>query len=432
MAGRWTRQQDATLRRRYRAGVPRQRIAAALSRSPDAVDARRRALGIPAHPRARSWSRAADDLVRAADAARLPLAEVARRLGRPAGAVRWRRQALGLQRRGARAWTPAEDQALGRAWPRGGDLARLGQRLGRSPAALRLRAVELGLVQPPRRRRWQPNEDRRLRTGYAQGLTCAAIAAPLPGRTAGAAAARARRLGLASYARRWTQQEEAQLLRLAEHGTSLEQAAGILVRTPQALRIRARRLGIQPPPTHRPPRRRRWTPADDELLTGRANLDPARLAVLLGRSEGAVRRRLAALGLRQGRERSPHHPIAARPRLTPAQQRLLAREYRSGNGRVLVSLANRLCLPPGAVKQLAAALLPTTTTAADPHPAPGRPVSAFATEIPRRSSGPPPTGSTPPPLARLDGVYKARDRTESADRASSHSAEVTERHRHPR
>jgi hypothetical protein len=379
MAGRWTRQQDTTLARRYRAGVPRQRIAAALGRSPDAVDARRRALGIPARPRTRPWSRAADDLVRAADAAGLPLAEVARRLGRPAAAARWRRHALGLQRRGARAWTPAEDQALGRAWPRGGgELARLGRRLGRSPAALRLRAVKLGLVQPPRRRRWQPDEDRRLRAGYAQGLTCAAIAADLPGRTAPAVAARARKLGLASYARRWTRQEEAQLLRLAEHGTSLEQVTGILVRTPQALRVRARRLAIQPPPTHRPPTRRRWTPADDKLLTGQANLDPARLAIQLGRSEAAVRRRLAALGLRQGHERSPHHPIAAGPRLTPAQQRLLAREYRPGNGRVLVSLANRLSLPPGAVKQLAAALLPTTTTAADPDPTPGRPAAGFA------------------------------------------------------
>ena len=385
MAGRWTRQQDATLARRYRAGVPRQRIAAALGRSPDAVDARRRALGIPARPPTRPWSRAADDLVRAADAAALPLAEVARRLGRPAGAVRWRRRALGLQRRGARAWTPAEDQALGRAGPRGGDLARLGRRLGRSPAALRLRAVTLGLVQPPRRRRWQPDEDRRLRAGYTQGLTCAAIAAHLPGRTAGAVAARARKLGLASYARRWTRQEDAQLRRLAEHGTCLEQVAGILVRTPQALRVRARRLGIRPPPTHRPPRRRRWTPADDTLLTGQANLDPARLAILLGRSEGAVGRRLAALGLRQGCERSPHHPIAARPRLTPAQQRLLAREFRPGNGRVLVSLANRLGLPPGAVKQLAAALLPTTATTATPHLAPGRPVAGIATEIPGSS-----------------------------------------------
>jgi hypothetical protein len=385
MAARWTRQQDATLARRYRAGVPRQRIAAALGRSPDAVDARRRALGIPARPPTRPWSRAADDLLRAADAARLPLAEVARRLGRPAGAVRWRRRALGLQRRGARAWTPAEDQALGRAWPQGSDLARLGRHSGRSPAALRLRAVTLGLVQPPRRRRWQPDEDRRLCAGYAQGLTCAAIAAHLPGRTAQAVAARARKLGLASYARRWTRQEEAQLLRLAEHGTCLEQAAGILVRTPQALRVRARRLDIQPPPTHRPPRRRRWTPADDTLLTGQANLDPARLAILLGRSEGAVGRRLAALGLRQGCERSPHHPIAARPRLTPAQQRLLAREFRPGNGRVLVSLATRLGLPPGAVKQLAAALLPTTATTATPHPAPGRPAAGIATEIPGSS-----------------------------------------------
>jgi hypothetical protein len=323
--------------------------AAAPRRRPTPAD--RRGAGPVA--RRRPWSHAADDLLRATDTARLPLAEVARRLGRPAAAVRWLRHLLGLQRRGARAWTPAEDQELGRVWRRGGELAQLGRRLGRSPAALRLRAVKLGLVQPPRRRLWQPDEDHRLRAG----LTCAAIAAHPPGRTAGAVATRASRLGLASYARRWTQQEDAQLLRLAEHGTRLEQAAGILARTPQALRVRARRLGIRPPPTRQPSRRRRWTPAEDQLLAGRANLDPARLAVLLGRSEAAVRRRLAALGLRQGRERSPHHATAARPRLTPAQQRLLAREFRPGNGRGLVSLANRLGLPPGAVKHLAAALL---------------------------------------------------------------------------
>jgi hypothetical protein len=53
-----------------------------------------------------------------------------------------------------------------------------GRRLGRSPAALRLRAVKLGLTQPPRRRRWQPAEDHRLRTGYAHGLTCGMTARP--------------------------------------------------------------------------------------------------------------------------------------------------------------------------------------------------------------------------------------------------------------
>jgi hypothetical protein len=129
-------------------------------------------------------------------------------------------------------------------------------------------------------------------------LTCAAIAARLPGRTAQAVAVRASRLGVASYARRWTRQEDARLLRLAEHGTCLEQAAGILARTPQALRVRARRLGIRPPPTHQPSRRRRWTPADDQLLSGRANLDPARLAILLGRSDAAVRRPWPAPGTR--------------------------------------------------------------------------------------------------------------------------------------
>lgn len=350
---RWSRQEDAKLTRLYRIGVPRQRIAAALERSVDAVDARRRTLKIPAHPTPRPWSAVEDALLEAADKAGLPIAQLSRRLGRTAGMVRWRRRTLGLQRRGARAYSPTEDEALRQAWSQGGDLAELGSRLGRSPAALRVRAGKLGLTRPTRRRRWQPNEDRRLAADYRQRLTCAAIAACL-GRTEGAVAARARKLGLATYARRWLPDEETQLARLAEQGVPLEQAACILVRTPQALRMRARRLGIKPPPASRHPnRRRRWTPAEDELLGLQTELDPARLALLFGRSDSAVRRRLVILGLRRDGTRSPHYPVGGQRRLSPAQQRLLAREFQPGNGRMLLSLASRLGLSPGAVKELA-------------------------------------------------------------------------------
>jgi hypothetical protein len=168
MAGRWTRQQDATLRRQYRAGVPRQRIAAALGRSSNAVDARRRrSASPPTH--APVPGRA------------LPTTCSAPPTLQDCRSPRWRGGSAGRPQRSAgddtcsgcngavRAWTPAEDQELGRAWRQRDELARLGRRLGRSPAALRLRAVKLGLVQPPRRCRWQPDEDHRLRPGYAQG-----------------------------------------------------------------------------------------------------------------------------------------------------------------------------------------------------------------------------------------------------------------------
>jgi transposase InsO family protein len=122
--------------------------------------------------------------------------------------------------------------------------------------------------------------------------------------------------------------------------------------------VRTRRLGIQPPTAAEHPRgRRRWTQAEEELLARQAGLDPARLALQLGRSDTAVRNRLAALGLRQDRTRSPHHPVITRQGLTPAEQRLLAREFQPDNARVLRSLAERLQLPPNTVKQLAQELV---------------------------------------------------------------------------
>jgi hypothetical protein len=355
----WTSDEDAELKRLYGIGVPRQRIAEILDRSPAAIDGRRQALGVHARPTARAWSRAEDALVRAADELALPVAEVARRLGRPPGAVRWRRHVLELDRRRRRAYTAADDEAIRRVWRDGGDLVQLSRALGRSQGALRLRADQLGVFDPVRRRRWLPDEDAQLRAGYERGATCALIAARL-GRSTGAVAARARKLGLANYARRWSPGEEARLAALVAQGVPFEQAAGALARTPGALHIRAQRLGIQAPRDGEPARWRRWTPAEDALLARRAGLGPARLALMLGRSSAAVQRRLAVLGLQQDRRRSPHNPVGEWQRhLTPAQRRLLAREFQPGRGRLLLSLASRLRLSPGAVKQLAAALQAT-------------------------------------------------------------------------
>ncbi len=120
---------------------------------------------------------------------------------------------------------------------------------------------------------------------------------------------RARKLGLATYARRWTSADDRRLRALAARGATIEQAAQQLGRTPEALRMRARRAGIMPPRSRSSSRsRRRWTFEEDELLRLHRALNPARLAELLGRSDGAVCRRLCALGLREGARRSPHHP----------------------------------------------------------------------------------------------------------------------------
>jgi hypothetical protein len=148
-----------------------------------------------------------------------------------------------------------------------------------------------------------------LRDGYTSALPCAEIARQLPERTATSVAARARKLGLISYARRWSTDDDQRLMRLTARGTALEEVAQRLGRTPEAIRRRASRLALEPPaPASAPRRARRWTREEDELLRLHHALNPGRLAELLGRSDGAVCRRLCAIGLRARAQRSPHHP----------------------------------------------------------------------------------------------------------------------------
>ena len=352
MPSRWRNEDDALLARLYGAGVTRREVATRLGRSEDAVDARRRALGIPARRRTRPWSSAEDALIRAATTAGVPASELAARIGRPSEAVRRRRRELRLAAMAAsRRYSALEDDALCRAWLDGGDLDALAAELGRSPESVRLRARALGLHNPKRRLRWLPGEDLLLRQAYGRGLTCTAISTDvLPGRSAGAIAARARKLGLAVYGRIWSADEDRRLVDLAAERTPLEEAAALHFRTPEAVRRRARKLGLKPfPVAAHEHAHRRWRPDEDALLRRHASLDPGSLARLLGRSDHAVRRRLAALGPRRGRERSPHYELGASAGLNPAERRELA----GGSARRLLSLSRRLGRSPGALKRMA-------------------------------------------------------------------------------
>jgi hypothetical protein len=345
MAGRWTRRDDAVLARLYRDGVAVKDIAGRLERSEDAVNARRRQLAIPARREATAWSPREDAVLAAATRAGLSAAVVAARVDRPVGQVRWRRRALGLVSSAPRGYSADEDAALRATIVAGGSVEALAARLGRSSGALRLRAVKLGLLSPVRRRRWSASEDAALRDGYDSGLSCREIAGALPGRTSTAVAARARQLGLATHARRWTAADDERLRRLAgRHG--VEALARLFGRTPDALRQRARRLDLV---MHENGTARRggtrWTPAEDELLRLHPGLNPATLGGLLARSDRAVTIRLAKLGLRKGRERSPHHAASRLGALTPGEQALLDRELGPGDPRRLLTLARRLGLP---------------------------------------------------------------------------------------
>jgi hypothetical protein len=345
VAGRWRRTEDEILRDGYAQGLPLAVIARSLGRSADAVEARRRALGL--HPRrsARSWSAREDDFLRAATDASLSAPAVAARLGRSPDQVRARRRALGLARPPARAYTAGEDAVLRAAWSAGVDLDTLGQQMNRSPDALRLRARALGLHRPAARPRWTPAQDAIVRDGYTSGLTCAQIAFQLDARTPTAVAARAQKLGLATFARRWTADDDAHLARILRVA-SVEDAALALGRTPEAIRRRACHQQISVGLIGPTPRARdRWTAEEDEILRTHAALNPAILAALIGRSDHAVNARLRRLGEGDHRRRSPHHPSPSRGGFTEGERTLLRRELNARGARAFMVLERRLQRP---------------------------------------------------------------------------------------
>jgi len=342
-AARWRASEDKQLRELYAAGAPLGTISRQLGRSEDAINARRALLGLPARRQARPWSELADALLREATLAGVPATEVARRIHRSVEQVRARRRALGLVAPSGRAYTLDEDAALEEAWASGrSSMEDLARRSGRSQDALLLRARRLGLHSPEPRRRWSSEEDATLRDGYAAGLTCDAIARSLGVRTPTAVAARARKLGLPTYARRWTELDDARLSRAVARHT-IGQTAQALGRTPEAIRRRAARLGVDARPS--PHGRRagaRWTPDEDEFLRLHPALNPALLATLLDRSDRAVAARLRQLGLRAGRRGSPHHPATVSGGLSPGERALIDRERQARGRRALSVLEQRL------------------------------------------------------------------------------------------
>ena len=267
------------LRRLYAQRLPVKQIAGELGRSPDAIVARRKALRIPPR-RTRIWSAREDDLLRAGTAAGVSATVLGALLGRSPDRVRARRRMLIGRRPAGRPYLSHEDEQIRICVTGDGDLAGVARRLGRTPDALRLRAKQLGLHDPPPRRRWSDWEDAIVRDGYTSALPCGEIARGLPGRTAASVAARARRLGLVGYARRWTADDDRRLVRLVARGDALEDIAQWLNRTPEAVRRRATRLGIAPRPSPALRRAQRWTREEDELLRLHQALNPALLAQL--------------------------------------------------------------------------------------------------------------------------------------------------------
>jgi len=332
VATRWNTAEDQLLRQLYADRLPVQRIAGRLGRSPDAVVARRQKLGVASRRRSRPWSRREEVLLRAGTEAGLSASLIAQRLGRSTEQVRTRRRPLVPARPPERPYLAQEDEAIRICLDERGDFGALGRRLGRSSDAVRLHAQQLGIHCPPPRRRWTGWEDALIRDGYTSALGCAQIARQLPRRSTASVAARAGKLGLATYARRWSIQDDRRLAQLTARGVTLEIVAQRLGRTPEAIRRRAMRRGAKPPrPAPAPHRGHRWTSEEDELLRLHHSLNPARLAELLSRSDAAVCRRLCALGVSASAQRSPHHPVSRRDGFpTPGEQALMERQLAQG------------------------------------------------------------------------------------------------------
>jgi transposase len=352
VAARWRRQDDALLERLYGEGEPLRRIAERLGRSEDAIVARRRALAIAR--RDGGWSAPQDALIVAATRAGLPASAVAATMGIPADRVRRRRARLVGARQAAPRYDPADDAAIVDALTAGGDLSVLGERLGRSSEALRLRARRLGIHDAPQRRRWTPVEDDALRAGYRDGQSCRQIAERIGGgRSAGAVAARARKLGLSTYGRCWSATDDERLRVLMQSRVTLDAVALTLVRTPEAVRQHARKLGLALSPTAvRARSGERWTAREDALLRAHQAAHPIALAAALGRSDDALQARMRALALVAQRQRTPHYPVLRPRELSPGELALLARELLGDPepARVL-AVARRLGRPPATIRR---------------------------------------------------------------------------------
>lgn len=356
MASRWTSEEDRELARSYADGLPLRAIAERLGRSEDALVARRHALGLAARRVTREWSPRLDAFLCASAEAGLPAHVVARRLDMPLETVRRRMRTLRPRRPAARRYEPEEDDAIRGCVASGASIQGLAVELGRSPEAIRLRARGLGsIAAPTQRRRWTDEEDRLIRTGYAGGFTCEAIATELRHpRSAACVSARARKLGLTTYARQWMKVDTARLHELWNSGVALEDIAERLGRTPDALRQRARKLGLVSPArrSHRNGARS-WTEAEDDLLRRKPTASLGRLARAFGRSDRAIRQRQVVLGLRSGCHRSPHQAPPTCGELTPGEWALLERELQQRSGRRLLALAWRLDRSPGDLRRLA-------------------------------------------------------------------------------
>jgi hypothetical protein len=174
----------------------------------------------------------------------VPVTRLAARIDRTLDFVRWRRRTLGGHRSAPSRYAPGDDEAIRRCFEAGDDVVALAQSLGRSVDAVRLRARVLGAHRPAATRALAAAPKTRScatatpREGRARASPRSCRDAPPP------RLPRAAKLGLSDYARHWSADDEARLIRLVATARPLTEIARVLVRTPEAVRRRCGQLGI--------------------------------------------------------------------------------------------------------------------------------------------------------------------------------------------
>lgn len=172
-------------------------------------------------------------------------ATIGEELGRHPGSVSMRLRLLGARRESGtqrRRWTPEEDAALLELSSAGETFAAIGERLGRSGGSVANRAKLLreGLKDPKGRRRWTPEDDAELLELARAGVPQVEIARRI-GRRQGTVSTRLKALGFRTGAaprkkrREWLPEDDTKLLELAERGVPQVRIAEELGRDPQTV-----------------------------------------------------------------------------------------------------------------------------------------------------------------------------------------------------
>lgn len=197
-----------------------------------------------------------------------------------------------------RAWMTSDDRMLRELVDGGVRVCEISRRMGWSRPTIRKRLAEIG-VAPHRMRPWTAADDARLIELAADGRRSANAIGVIMDRHHNLVATHAERLGIAlpqrRGVRRWTAEDDAQLVKMALDGVHISRVAEQLGRARSTVQRHAKRLGvlrlINPHPD--------WRARDDAALLSLAaqGVKSDAIAAQMGRCVHTIRRHAKRLGI---------------------------------------------------------------------------------------------------------------------------------------